>query len=108
MFAAGVLVAGCVLWLALPTAQSLPPVSIDAASAAWAVAAALVWWVGSLLALVWATARLEPARVGILLMSEVLVGVVSSALFANEPLTPTQIAGAALLLAAGALDALSG
>ncbi|HET7313412.1 hypothetical protein [Salinisphaera sp.] len=61
-----------------------------------------------MLALVWATARLEPARVGILLMSEVLVGVVSSVLLADESMTATQIAGAVLLVAVGLLDALSG
>lgn len=107
VFAAGALIAGGLLWLALPLGASAPAVSIDASAAAWAVAAALAWWIGSLLALVWAAARLEPARVGILLMSEVLVGVVSSALFAGETLAVTQIAGAALLLAAGVLDALS-
>ncbi|MGB7757417.1 MAG: DMT family transporter [Salinisphaera sp.] len=107
VFAAGALMVGGLLWLALPLDASAPAVSIDAESAAWAVAAALVWWIGSLLALVWAAARLEPARVGILLMSEVLVGVLSSALFAGESLAAAQIAGAALLLAAGTLDALT-
>ncbi|MGN8197855.1 EamA family transporter [Salinisphaera sp. RV14] len=108
VFAAGALIAGGLLWLVLPMAPGAPAISLDAASVVWAVAAALIWWIGSMLALVWAAARLEPARVGILLMSEVLVGVVSSALFAHEALNASQIAGAALLLAAGLLDALSG
>lgn len=107
LFAAGALIAGGLLWAALPMAPGVPAISINAVALAWALAAALVWWIGSLLALVWAAARLEPARVGILLMSEVLVGVMSSALFAGEILTTSQIAGATLLVAAGVVDALS-
>ncbi|WP_353226178.1 DMT family transporter [Salinisphaera hydrothermalis] len=105
VFAAGALAAGLLVWALLPVG-STGPIHADGATGAWALAAATVWWIGSMLALVWATTRLEPARVGILLMSEVLVGVVSSALFAGETLTGMQIAGAALLLAVGVLDAL--
>lgn len=108
VFVAGALIAGLLLWLILPATSPATRLELDAATLGWAVAAALVWWTGSMLALVWATARLEPARVGILLMSEVLVGVASSALFAGESLTAIQIVGATLLVAVGALDALSG
>lgn len=107
VFVAGALMAGGALWAVLPLDASAPAWSIDAFTVGWGFAAAAVWWVGSMLALVWATARLDPARVGILLMSEVLVGVVSSALFAGETMAVSQIAGAVLLLAAGTMDALS-
>lgn len=108
VFIAGALIAGLLLWPMLPGSSQHAAIRFDAATFGWVVAAALVWWIGSMLALVWATARLEPARVGILLMSEVLVGVISSALFAGESLTAIQIAGASLLVAVGVLDALSG
>ena len=57
-------------------------------------------------ALMWAATRLEPARIGILLMSEVLVGAASAALIAGEWLSWPELAGAALVLAAGILEVL--
>ena len=87
-----------------PTANVWPPA---ATSVVWAVAAGAVWWIASMIALVWATAYLEPARVGILLMSEVLVGVVSAALFAGETMAGLQWLGGALLISAAVLDVVS-
>ncbi|WP_172330665.1 DMT family transporter [Mangrovicoccus sp. HB161399] len=72
---------------------------------AWALAAGGLWWGLSASALLWAAARLEPARTGILLMAEILVAAASAALFAGEPLLPAEIAGAALVLGAGLLEA---
>lgn len=53
---------------------------------------------------VWAAARLEPARVGILLMSEVLVGVIAAALFAGERLGELEAVGGALVVAAAVME----
>lgn len=113
VFAAGAVVAGILLYAGFSAA---PPVAPPPARAtiggawlvAWVLAGALLWWIGAMLALVWAAARLAPARVGILLMSEVLVGVVSAALFAGEPMSAMQLLGAALLIAGGLLDVFSG
>jgi len=69
-----------------------------------AFAAGGVWWGLSVAALIWATVRLEPARVGILLMTEVLVGAASAALLAAEHLTPPELAGGALVLGAAVLE----
>jgi drug/metabolite transporter (DMT)-like permease len=55
-------------------------------------------------ALMWAAARLEPARVGILLMAEVLIGTVSAAVLAGEALGAVELIGGALVLAAGVLE----
>lgn len=85
----------------LPAAASLGPLG---AILGWALAAGGLWWGLSMLALMWATARLEPARVGILLMAEVLVGATSAALIAGEHLGPVELAGGALVLLAGALE----
>ncbi len=62
------------------------------------------WWALSIACLMWATPRLEPARVGILLMAEVLIGAVSAALLAGETLSPLEIAGSGLVLLAGLLE----
>lgn len=59
--------------------------------------------IGLLLILtIWGARHLAPARVGILLMGEILVGVGSAALYAGEAVGPVEIAGGtAILLAAG-------
>ncbi|MEM9786538.1 MAG: DMT family transporter [Pseudomonadota bacterium] len=69
-----------------------------------AFATGAVWWGAALLGLMWATVRLEPARVGILLMSEVLVGALSAALIAGEHLSARELIGGGLVLAAGVLE----
>ncbi|NRG18169.1 DMT family transporter [Rhizobiales bacterium] len=74
------------------------------ASLGLAFATGGIWWGLSVGGLMWATVRLEPARVGILLMTEVVVGVVSAAALAAEHLDPLEIAGGALVLCAGLLE----
>ncbi len=63
-----------------------------------------VWWGLSIASLMWATVRLEPARVGLLLMTEVIVGAVSAGILASEHLSPVEITGGALVLCAGILE----
>lgn len=70
----------------------------------WALAAGGLWWGASMAGLMWAAPRLDPARVGILLMSEVLVGTASAALLAGERLSPFELIGGALVLVAGVLE----
>ncbi|SLN11091.1 EamA-like transporter family protein [Roseivivax jejudonensis] len=72
--------------------------------AALALATGGLWWVLSTAALMWATVRLEPARVGILLMTEVIVGAASAAVLAGEHLAPRELVGGALVLCAGVLE----
>jgi len=80
------------------------PGGVTAGAAALAVVSGACWWVLSVAALMWATARLDPARVGILLMAEVLVGAVSAAMLAGERLGPVELAGGALVLCAAVLE----
>ncbi|MDZ7748304.1 MAG: DMT family transporter [Halofilum sp. (in: g-proteobacteria)] len=70
----------------LLAAQGPPAIAPDARleAAAWTLLIGGFWWALSLSAFMWATRILEPARVGILLMSEVIVGAVSAALLAAE------------------------
>ncbi|MWD26400.1 EamA family transporter [Aquicoccus sp. SCR17] len=104
VFAAGALI------VAVPLAFVLSPVPEAVPDAAlgpligWSLAAGLGWWAASTAGILWATAQLEPARVGILLMSEVLVGAVSGAVLAGETLGPMEWVGGALVLAAGGFE----
>ncbi|WP_129141226.1 DMT family transporter [Modicisalibacter coralii] len=104
VFVLGAVIAAAVLapllapWPALPAPGAWPDV------ASWTLAAAALWWALSLAALLWATSRLEPARLGILLMSEVLVGVVSAALFVGEALGLREGIGGLLVIMAAMLE----
>lgn len=106
-----VLVPGLFAEPVLGTAQEAGPPAQDDAAAGQilrmgllALAAGGLWWGLSTAALMWATMRLEPARVGILLMTEVLVGAASAALLAGEVLTPLEITGGAMVLGASLLE----
>jgi drug/metabolite transporter (DMT)-like permease len=70
----------------------------------WAMAAGALWWALSMASLLWAAPRLEPARVGILLMAEVLVGAGSAALIADELVSASELIGGSLVLLAGVLE----
>lgn len=70
----------------------------------WAIAAGGLWWGLFMASLMWATARLEPARLGILLMTEVLVGALSAAILAGEHLGALELIGGAMVLCAGVLE----
>jgi drug/metabolite transporter (DMT)-like permease len=82
--------------------------SFDLASASrfapWLLAFALIW----MLPVVWLTlygaGHVEPGRFAILLMFEIVVGLTTAALFADEPLGPREIAGAALIIAASGAE----
>lgn len=63
-----------------------------------------LWWVLSIAALMWATVRLDPARVGILLMTEVVFGAVTAAIFAGERLSGSEMIGGALVILCGVLE----
>ncbi|MDO3721024.1 DMT family transporter [Marinobacter sp. chi1] len=96
---------------ALVLAPILEPVPTLTSTEAPAIAGlALVtgglWWGLNLVALMWATARLEPARVCILLMSEVLFGALSAAVLAGETLHPAEVIGGVIVLIAGLLEVL--
>jgi drug/metabolite transporter (DMT)-like permease len=103
VFALGATVATLLL---APLLEPWPATPTGSAGTALAVAlgAGGLWWGLSIASLMWATVRLEPARVGILLMIEVLVGAASAALLAGEHLSPLEMLGGALVLGAGVLE----
>lgn len=63
-----------------------------------------LWWGLSIAALMWATVRLDPARVGILLMTEVMFGAMTAAIFAGESLSRSEVIGGALVILCGVLE----
>ncbi len=70
----------------------------------WMLAAGGIWWALSMAGLMWAAPRLVPARVGILLMTEVIFGTVSAALIAQEQIGRAEFIGGCLVLTAGVLE----
>lgn len=104
VFALGALAGALLL---APLLEPWPPgIAVDSLvpTIGWTLAAGGLWWGLSVASLIWATARLEPARVGILLMTEVLVGALSAAMLAGESLRALELAGGALVLCAGLLE----
>lgn len=89
-----------------PFLEPLP--LIDGGALAMLTAQVLVtgglWWGVSIAALMWATVRLDPARVGILLMTEVMFGAVTAAIFAGESLSQSEMIGGALVILCGVLE----
>jgi drug/metabolite transporter (DMT)-like permease len=91
---------------------SLPIEGIAQAPTAAALADTLPWvslltvalFVPTTYALLWSTQVLDPGRVGILLMSEVVVGSVSAALLSGEPFGWCEGIGAALIVVAGVVE----
>ena len=103
IFAAGAAVT--MLALAPPLGPWPKLAAGDAAKlAGLALATGAIWWGVSIVGLMWAVPRLDPARVAILLMSEVLVGTLSAVLLANERLSLAEMLGGALVLCSGALE----
>ncbi|MDR5900452.1 DMT family transporter [Halomonas vilamensis] len=103
IFALGAAVTALVLAPSLEPLPSLVP-SQALTITGLALLTGGLWWGLSLVALMWATVRLEPARVSILLMMEVLVGALSAALLADESLTGFEMAGGVIVLFAGLLE----
>lgn len=66
--------------------------------------AGLIYVLPILLLTLWSAQRLSPAVISFLLTAEILSGVVSGALFLDEPFGPMQAAGAILVLMAAAFE----
>ena len=90
--------------LLLPNISEVPDLSI------WFEAAPVMLvygWFGlvpSLFAIFWASGHLFPGRVGILMMTEALVAVISASLLLNEQVLMLEWLGVVLILSAGLLE----
>lgn len=109
VFCAGAVVMAALLALALGHEHRVQVAPGHYAEAlGWTLVIGGLWWTAMLTGLMWATRELEPARIGILLMSEVIVGAISAALLADEPFGPVMGVGATLVVFAGILETLPG
>jgi len=67
-----------------------------------------VWLVPVMFLILWGAGRLDPGRVSILLLFEVLASATSAALLTNEPFGWREATGCILILGAGLVEGLSG
>jgi len=101
-FGAGGLMASAVI-LVLAASAGLPLAEAGGLPGTWPwiVLVALALFVPPNALVLWAAQRLDPGRVGILLMTEVLAGAASAALLSGEPFGWPELAGTALIIGAG-------
>lgn len=97
---------GLVLLLLGPETR-MPGMDEWRAAAPAAVSFAMLVLLPSVFMIFWGAQRLSPGRVGILMMSEVLVACLSAPLLAGEALGVRELAGAVLILGAGAIELMS-
>ncbi len=70
----------------------------------WIIVLGLVIFVPPNFLVLWAAQRIDPGRVGILLMTEVLFGAISAALLSGEPYSLSDAIGTALISSAGFIE----
>jgi drug/metabolite transporter (DMT)-like permease len=73
----------------------------------WIILLALIIFVPPNFLVLWASQRIDPGRVGILLMTEVLVGSLSAAFLSGESFGWAKALGAAMIVGAGLTEVLS-
>lgn len=85
---------------------AIEPAAIDAAAALPLLAAmGVVWFIVATALLMWGTKRIDPGRVGILMMSEVMVTALTAAvLLDDEPFGWRQVIGGGLIIVAAVID----
>lgn len=72
----------------------------------WAILFAMILFVPPNFMVLWAAQRIDSGRVGILLMTEVLAGAVTAALFSGEQFGTMELTGTILILCAGLVEVL--
>lgn len=106
-FSIGGLVSSAII-LAFGAGLAMPLASIGNLVHAlpWIILLALIIFVPPNFLVLWAAQRMNPGRVGILLMTEVLVGSISAALFSGEAFGMIELAGTVLIVCAGLIEVL--
>lgn len=74
----------------------------------WVAIVAVVWVLPGLLLSFWAAARLSPTRASMLFMAEVIVGVVTAAIWTDYPFGWREALGGLVILCAGLVEILFG
>ncbi len=101
-FAAAAAVA--VVFAALPPAAPAPAVAVALAALPLLLAVAGLLFVPLMWLLLWATGRLDPGRVTVLLLFEVAAATVSATLLTDEPFGWREAAGCLLIVGAGVVE----
>ncbi len=101
-FAGGLLVT--LVAVLIPIGVTAPSSESLVAATPWLFLLVAVYLVPSMLLLLWAASRLSPGRVGLLLMGEVVVGVISAALLTDEPFGGRELIGTILIVSAGVIE----
>lgn len=106
-FSAGGFVSSAVI-LGIATCLSAPLAGMGDMlhSLPWIVLLSLIIFVPPNFLVLWAAQRIDPGRVGILLMTEVLVGSASAALFSGEAFGASELFGTMLIVSAGLTEVL--
>ena len=86
---------------------AVPDFSAWLAATPVAMGFSILIFMPTLYIIIWCTQHLSPGRVGILMMSEVLVAAISAPLLAGELLTLQEWLGGSLIVGAGVLEVLS-
>lgn len=107
-FAVGLVTSVLLPLLVMPTVllEHVPTYADLVRSLPWLILLGPLLWVPAQLLLMWGTKRLDPGRVGILLMGEALVGAATAAILTDEPFGWREIVGGLLILGAGLIDTL--
>ncbi|MFO7854337.1 MAG: DMT family transporter [Paracoccaceae bacterium] len=96
-------VSGAAILLGGPALGAAPPAAALAPALGWSVLAAL-YLLPTLALTLWPAQVLPPARVGLILMSEVVVGLASAALLTEEPFGLSEGLGALLIVSAAVVE----
>ena len=94
-----------VFLLVLPT--PMPDAAVLARAVPLAGLAALVWLLPQTWLIFWGAARLDPGRVSILLLLEVVAAAASASLLTDEPFGARELLGCLLILSAGLVEGLA-
>jgi drug/metabolite transporter (DMT)-like permease len=98
---------GTLLSLAAASFVASPPGAAAVGAALPALIAISVGFIlPSMALIIFGSQRLSPGRVGILLMTEAVVGILSAAVLTAEPFGAREAIGAALIISAGLIDIL--
>jgi len=90
-------------------AGDAPASAVDwPAAAAWLGVFAVVWIIPVVWLTLYGASRMDPGRVAIILILEVVVAIISSAILAGEPFGLTEAVGAVAIIGAGVLESVPG
>jgi drug/metabolite transporter (DMT)-like permease len=102
----GMVSSGAILIAAAAWYPALTAAGNVVAVTPWIVLLAFVIFVPPNFLVLWASQRIDSGRVGILLMTEVVAGAITAALFSGEPFGAPEAIGTALIVSAGVVEVL--